>query len=107
MGDAWHRLESDPRVPLRTANESDAGADINFMVDTEKIDKLLEEAEGKPSPAFTSAGLWEKGADVRGLVAIEHLLFTCVSARPEGVRVRRGRLEARCRFGAQGEARVD
>ncbi len=56
--------------------EADAGADITFMVDTEKIDKLLAESKEKPSPAFTDEGLWEKGADVRGLAAIEHLLFT-------------------------------
>jgi predicted lipoprotein len=69
----WNRTRAFRFGPL---DELDAVADIAFMVDTAKIDKLLADAKGKPGPAFTAAALGEKGADVRGLAAIEHLLFT-------------------------------
>jgi predicted lipoprotein len=66
---AWNRTRAFRFGPIV---EADAAADIAFMVDTEKVDELLE----TPGEPLTADALSDKGADVRGLGAIEHLLFT-------------------------------
>jgi len=70
---AWNRTRAFRFGPII---ETRANADIAFMVDPDKIDTLL--AEGRDTDtgeAFTAASLSEKGADVQGLAAVEHLLF--------------------------------
>ena len=45
------------------------------MVDTAKIDAVLAGSEPGVGPPFTAESLGAAGADVRGLAAVEHLLF--------------------------------
>jgi predicted lipoprotein len=74
---AWNRTRAFRFGPL---TETRANADIAFMIDPRKIDKLL--TESKAGPALTASSLGEKGADVRGLAAGEHLLFERDSLDP-------------------------
>jgi predicted lipoprotein len=69
---AWNRTRAFRFGPIV---EADAAADIAFMVDTDKVDELLD-APGQEGEPLTPEALEAKGADVRGLGAVEHLLFT-------------------------------
>jgi len=50
-------------------------SDIGFMVDTDKIDEVVEGSEAAVGPPFTAESVGAAGADVRGLAAIEHVVF--------------------------------
>jgi predicted lipoprotein len=74
---AWNRTRAFRFGPLTLNRET---ADIAFMADPDKIDDLVTSAHNTP---VTVDSLGEEGADVRGLGAVEHLLFTRDPLDPE------------------------
>ena len=76
MGRRVEGVEPHEGVPLRSRSPtSRAVSDIGFMVDTDKIDAVLDGNEPTVAPPFTADSVGAAGADVRGLAAVEHVLF--------------------------------
>ena len=70
---AWNRLRPFRFGPL---TDRRTVSDIAFMIDPDKVDAVLAGSEPAAGPPFTPESVAGVGADTRGLVAIEHLLFT-------------------------------
>ena len=77
---AWNRTKAFRFGPL---TDSRAVSDIGFMVDTDKIDEVVEGSEAAVGPPFTADSVGAAGADVRGLAAIEHVLFQRDPTEPD------------------------
>ncbi len=110
---AWRRTEAFRFGPAKTLRSN---ARIAYPIDAEKLDELLATAGELPDP-ITPEAVAELGADVRGLAAIEQLLFTpadaatldpraCAYLRAAAVDVRDGAEELRAAWaeGVDGAA---
>ncbi len=78
--EAWNTTKAfrfGPLTTLRTSN------DVAFMVDTDKIDRLLAGSNPAVGPPFTPASLDATGLDVRGLEGAEHVLFVRDPSDPD------------------------
>ena len=78
---AWNRTKAFRFGPL---TDSRAVSDIGFMVDTEKIDAVIDGSEAARCPAVhRGVASGAAGADVRGLAAVEHVLFQRDPTEPD------------------------
>ena len=69
---AWNRTKAFRFGPLTTSR---AVSDIGFMVDTDKLEAVVDGNEPTVPPPFSADSVGAAGADVRGLGAVEHLIF--------------------------------
>ncbi len=77
---AWNRTKAFRFGPL---TDSRAVADIGFMVDGHKVDTVVDGSNAAVGPPFTADSVAATGADVRGLAAIEHVLFQRDPTEPD------------------------
>lgn len=73
--DAWRSWSRTRAFRFGPLTETRNLTDIAFMVDPAKIDALIAGSDPSVGPPFTAESLAATGTDVRGLGAIEHVLF--------------------------------
>jgi predicted lipoprotein len=77
---AWNRTRAFRFGPVM---DQRLAADIAFTIDVDKLDDVLAGDDPRIAPPFTLETVGAVGADVRGLGAIEHILFFVGVPAPE------------------------